>query len=76
MSDGKRPTYEERRGVLGCEPAWSREEVALFLGVSLRTVDALPLPRANIGGRVLFVPAEVREWLRRQQTYSLLTPAA
>lgn len=69
-------SYEERRAVLGVEPMWSREECALFLGVSVRTVDSLPIPRATIGqGSIRFVPDEVRAWARRQLNYSVIAAA-
>jgi hypothetical protein len=71
------PSYDERRAALGEEAAWTKREVALYLGVSERTVDSLPIPRAvvrGIGsgrGSVRFVPDTVRRWLVLQSTPQL-----
>lgn len=49
---------------------WKWKDVADFLGVSVPTArnrvrdDGLPFRR--IGGRIRFIPDEVREWSRQQ----------
>ncbi len=55
------------------EPLWTVEDVARFLGMSVRWVreqaaapegpDRIPLIR--MGGRLRFEPEEVRAWARR-----------
>lgn len=53
---------------------WTREQVAAYLGVGLRTIDALPIPRARIGGP-RYVPSVVRRWAEMQLDHQL-PPAA
>lgn len=70
------PSYEERRAALGEEAAWTKREVALYLGVSERTVDSLPIPRAVVRGGIgrgsaRYVPDVVRRWLTMQSTPQL-----
>jgi hypothetical protein len=68
-------TFEERHARLGSEPLWGREEAAMWLGISLRSLDSLPIPRAEIAGRVRYVPDQVRLWAESRLSYRL-TPAA
>ena len=65
---------EERRAMIGSEDVlWTREMVAAYLGCSVRTVDGLPIPRADIAGP-RYVPDVVREWARLRLSHQL--PAA
>ena len=44
-------------------PAYSRKEAAIFLGVSVRTLDRLPIQRARIGRRVIYLRADLVAYL-------------
>lgn len=68
-----RPTYERRREVLGAtaEPLWTVDEVALYLGCSIRVVPGLPVPRAHIGGLVRYEPSQVRAWALAQLSHRI-----
>ncbi|HEX5437131.1 MAG TPA: hypothetical protein VFW98_08225 [Gemmatimonadaceae bacterium] len=68
-------TLDERLALIGDTVVddkllWTREQVAAFLGCKPRTVDGLPIPRANIGGPK-YVPSVVLEWAKRQLDHQL-----
>lgn len=69
----KRMTAKERGTVL-----WGRRDTAAFLGVSLPTLDKLPLPRIRLGKRLVrFDPAAVRAWaLLNSHPLTLIQPDA
>ena len=69
-------SFDERAAALGCEPAWTKREAALYLGISENTLDSLNVPRAALRGCVRFHPEEVRAWLRRQLSPQPPEPAA
>lgn len=52
--------------------AWSLQDTARALGLSIRTVQHLvrrgELPVARIGRRLLFSPERIRAWLESRQT--------
>jgi hypothetical protein len=59
-----------RAAVLGSsEMLWTREQCAAFLGISVRTLDSLPIPRAMIGGSPRFIPDVVRRWAEQQLSH-------
>jgi hypothetical protein len=63
--------YEERRALLGCEPLWTRTEVAAYLGLSERSVERLDVPRVRLGAAVRWDPETVKRWARLQMTHQL-----
>lgn len=66
------------------ERLWSKKEVAEFLGnVSTRTVERLDIPRVNLPSArgkkrpiVLYDPAEVKAWVAKRKSRTLLPKSA
>ena len=55
------------------EPLWTKRDVAEYLGLNVRTVERLRIPRVSMqitGKRpvVRFDPAQVREWVNARRT--------
>lgn len=53
---------------MALESLWTKHELAAFLGVDVRTVENMPVPRVELPGRgkkpiVRFDPVQVRAWL-------------
>jgi hypothetical protein len=50
------------------EPLWTKRELADYLGVTVRAVERMPIPRVTLPGRgrkpiVRYDPAQVRAWI-------------
>lgn len=50
------------------EPLWTKRELAEYLGVAVRAVERMPIPRVTLPGRgrkpiVRYDPAQVRAWI-------------
>ena len=61
------------QGVSGAERLWSKRDVAAYLGLNVRTVERLPIPRVPIlvtGKRpvVRYDPVQVRAWVDARRT--------
>ena len=75
MARTRAQSAEERIAIVGSDDVlWDREMVSAYLKCSVRTVDALPIPRAYIGGP-RWIPHVVRAWAERQLDHQL-PPAA
>jgi predicted DNA-binding transcriptional regulator AlpA len=66
-----RRSEENRPDLVGdgydLEPLYNAEEVSAILGVPVKSVYELPVPRVRIGKRrIRWRPADVREFIRRR----------
>lgn len=55
------------------EPLWTKRDVAAHLGVAVRTVERMRIPRITLPGTgrkpiVRFDPVQVRAWLDAQRS--------
>ncbi len=62
------------------ERLWTRREVAEYLGVAVRSIAALGVPRVALQGSgqrpiVRFDPAEVKAWVAHRKSRTLLAKA-
>lgn len=58
------------------EPLWRKKDVAAYLGVNVRTVERMPIPRVAmpVTGRrpiVRFDPVQVRAWVDARRSRKL-----
>jgi hypothetical protein len=83
LSASSRPLAERpsktdsRAAALGTsEMLWTRDQCAAFLGISVRTLNGLPIPRAMVGDSPRFIPSIVRQWAEMQLSHRLPGEAA
>lgn len=63
------------------ERLWTKKEVAEYLGVTTRSVERLGVPRVAMPARgrrpiVRYDPAEVKAWVEKKKSRSLLPQSA
>lgn len=63
------------------ERLWTKRELAAYLGVGLRTLARMPVPRVTLPGTgrramVRFDPVQVRAWLDAQRSRPLTSRKA
>jgi len=64
------------------ESLWTKRELAAYLGVTVRAVERMPIPRVALPGRgkkpiVRYDPAQVRAWVdaMRSRPFPITTAA-
>lgn len=63
------------------EALWTKRELADYLGVALRALDRMPVPRVELPGRgkkpiVRYDPVQVRAWLDARRSRPLKSVGA
>ncbi len=61
------------------ESLWTKRELAEYLGVTVRAVERMPVPRVTLPGRgkkpiVRYDPAQVRAWIDARRSRPLAKP--
>ena len=56
------------------QPTLSRAEASSFLGVSIRTVDRLGIPKAKLGRRTVYLRSDLLTYLEAHRVQPIATP--
>jgi hypothetical protein len=56
------------------QPTLSRAEASSFLGVSIRTIDRIGIPKVKIGRRTVYLRSDLLTYLEANRVQSIATP--